>query len=87
MTILREMQGKPNEFLLGNKRIYMNKDLDERLNKILYTFFKKKNEKASRIQRQVRVFFFRRNILIGLKKVIWRKKLWIKFAARQKIKI
>ena len=36
MAILQEVKAKPKEYLLGHKRIYLNKELDEKLNKALY---------------------------------------------------
>lgn len=65
----------------------MNKDLDERLSKVLYNFFKIKHEKASKIQKQFKVYRFRKTILKGLKVFRQRKKLWIKFAQQQKKKL
>lgn len=45
----------------------MNKELEERLNKSLYNFFKVKNEKAAKIQKQIRVFVFRKKVCRRLK--------------------
>ena len=78
MAILQEIKASQKEYLLGHKRIYMNKDVDERLNKALYLFFKVKNEKAMKLQKQIRVFVFRKKVLRKLKILVKRKNIWRK---------
>ena len=63
---------------MGHKRIYLNKEVDDRLNKALYLFFKVKNEKAMKLQKQIRVFVFRKKIFRKLKILVKRKMLWKK---------
>jgi len=65
----------------------MNKDVDDRLNKALYLFFKVKNEKATKIQKQIKTFVFRKKVLRRLKLLVKRKRLWQKFEATQRHKL
>jgi hypothetical protein len=41
--IMAQIKAKERDYLLGTKRIYMNKEIEDKLNKELYNFFKVKN--------------------------------------------
>jgi myosin-7 len=85
--ILKEVKAKETDYLLGTKRIYMNKEVDDRLNKELYKFFKVKNEMASKLQKQYRRFSFRKKIIKNLKKLVKNGRIWDKFAKKQRLKL
>jgi myosin heavy subunit len=80
--ILTEVKAKERDFLLGTKRIYMNKELEDKLNKEVYKFFRIKNEKAIKIQKSFKKFCMRRN----LTKLAKRSKILKKIFARAIIK-
>ena len=65
----------------------MNREIDDKLNKALYHFFKVKNEKATKIQRQIKAFVFRKRVLRKLKLLVKRKRIWQKFEKTQRHKL
>lgn len=87
LAIVKEVKATERDYLLGHKRIYMNKQLEDVLNKALYQFFKVKNEKAAKIQKQVKAFVFRRKIFRNLKVLVKRIRIWRKFELKQRKKI
>lgn len=67
--MLTIVKAKERDYLLGTKRIYMNKELEEKLNRELYNFFKIKNEKAIKIQRAFRRYRIKFNLTILARRV------------------
>lgn len=85
--MLLKAKAKERDYLLGSKRVYMSRELEDSLNRQLYEFFKLKNEKAQKIQRAFRRYrmrvrlaqlarrtiVFRRLLAQGLLRAIARK--------------
>lgn len=60
--IMAQIKAKERDYLLGTKRIYMNKEIEDKLNKELYNFFKVKNEMATKIQKMFKKYKMRRTL-------------------------
>ncbi|CAM6006313.1 unnamed protein product [Sphagnum balticum] len=72
-VILEEVRARQGEYLMGTRRVYLRRELEERLNGELYNFFKVKSEKVVLIQRAFRKHRFRRLMLVRLKRLVQRK--------------
>ena len=57
--ILREIKCQSNEFMLGNKRVYINERIENLLNKMTYDYYKKRNEQIKKLQMVCKRFIFR----------------------------
>ncbi len=57
--ILREIKCQSNEFMLGNKRVYINERIENLLNKMTYDYYKKRNEQIKKLQMVCKRFMFR----------------------------
>jgi len=80
--IMAQIKAKERDYLLGTKRIYMNKEIEDKLNKELYNFFKVKNEMATKIQKMFKKYKMRKT----LTKLARRSKLLKRIFAKTIIK-
>lgn len=83
IRILSEVKAKEKDFLLGIKRIYMNKELEDKLNKEVYKFFRIKNEKVAKIQRMFKKYKMRKILSQLAKRNKILKKVYAKSIIRQ----
>lgn len=57
-------------YLTGNERIYLSSEYETKLNELMLQKFKRKQECAVKVQRQWRVYRYRKVVMIGLKKLV-----------------
>lgn len=61
--VMIELSQKQSEYLLGRQRIYMNKDVEDKLNVEIFKFLKIRNEKVKKIQSAYKRYKYRRFLL------------------------
>jgi hypothetical protein len=81
--IMAQIKAKERDYLLGTKRIYMNKEIEDKLNKELYNFFKVKNEMAAKIQKMFRKHKMRKTLSRLARKRKLLKKMFAKTIIRE----
>lgn len=56
--------------MMGHKRVYINERIEGLLNKMVYEYFKKRNEQIKRVQEVCRRFVFRSKVTRKVKRVV-----------------
>lgn len=55
---------------MGHKRVYINERIEGLLNKMVYEYFKKRNEQIKRVQEVCKRFVFRSKVTRKVKRVV-----------------